>query len=493
MEVPWGRERLRIDVLREDVVRIKISRGGVFDETPTLAVVNDGGADFEVDGTTLRTAALEVDIETLDVRRADGTPVIESIEPYGTLNDAFWVRRKCRAEDAIYGLGEKTGRHNRRGRSFTLWNTDILNPHANAPFGGDGTEVDFDPYYVSIPFFHHHTADGQVAASFVDNGYRASVRLQQARRVLASASRAASTPSTSSPARRCQASSRPTRGSPAARPRRRCGRSAITSAAGRRTRRPTSRRSARRHRELDIPCDALWLDIEYMDGYRVFTWNTELFPDAPGMLARLREQGFRVITIIDPGVKHEPGYAVFDQALERDVLCRTEGGDIYIGEVWPGDTAFPDFVTEDGRRWWGELNAAHVQSGLAGIWNDMNEPATGAMPPERMRFDRGQRLARALAQPVRAADGDGHPRRPAGGDARAAHVHPLARRVRRHPALRRQLDGRQPGALGPPVAEHPDGQRLRALRPAVRRRRRRRLRTGTPTPSCSCAGCSTAR
>ena len=128
------------------------------------------------------------------------------------------------------------------------------------------------------------------------------------------------------------------------------------------------------------------------------------------MLERLREQGLRVITIIDPGVKHEPGYAVFDQALERDVLCRTEGGDIYIGEVWPGDTAFPDFVTEDGRAWWGELNAAHVQSGLAGIWNDMNEPATGAMPPERMRFDRGQRLARALPQPVRAADGDGHDR-----------------------------------------------------------------------------------
>ncbi len=72
------------------------------------------------------------------------------------------------------------------------------------------------------------------------------------------------------------------------------------------------------------------------------------------------------------------------------MLCRTEGGDVYIGEVWPGDTAFPDFVTEDGRQWWGELNAAHVQSGLAGIWNDMNEPATGAMAPERMRFNRGR-------------------------------------------------------------------------------------------------------
>src|SRR3954447_13373538 len=100
MERAWGRERLRVDVIRDDVVRFKISRGGVFDETPTMAVVSDSRAEFEVDGTTLRTAALEVDLETLDVRRADGTPVIESIEPYGTLNDAFWVRRSYWGEDA---------------------------------------------------------------------------------------------------------------------------------------------------------------------------------------------------------------------------------------------------------------------------------------------------------------------------------------------------------------------------------------------------------
>ena len=108
------------------------------------------------------------------------------------------------------------------------------------------------------------------------------------------------------------------------------------------------------------------------------------------MLKRLSEKGFRTITIIDPGVKHEPGYGVFDQAVERDVLCRTEGGDIYIGQVWPGNTAFPDFATQEAREWWGELNAAHVESGLAGIWNDMNEPATGNIDPRAMRFNRGR-------------------------------------------------------------------------------------------------------
>ena len=147
---------------------------------------------------------------------------------------------------------------------------------------------------------------------------------------------------------------------------------------------------AAQHRERQVPCDALWLDIDYMDGYRVFTWDEEKFPDPAGMLAGSTAEGFRVVTIIDPGVKHDPGYWVYDQALERDVLCRTEGGDHYIGQVWPGNTVFPDFVTEEARAWWGELNAAHVASGLAGIWNDMNEPATGSIDPLAMRFDRGR-------------------------------------------------------------------------------------------------------
>ena len=388
-------ERLRIDVVRDDVVRLKISRGGAFDEAPTFAVVGEPGpASFSVEFgevVRVRTAALVVTLGlepfALDVHRTDGSPVIESALPYATLNDAFEVRRRCAVGDAIYGLGEKTGSVNRRGRCFTLWNTDVLNPYAAAEFGGDRTSADFDPYYVSIPFFYHHTVDGQASASFIDNGYRAvydfgaeiAIRFeggQYTEYVFAGpripaileaytwlTGRAAPPPLWALGYHQCRWFD--------------YTQDAVEAIGA-------------RHRELGIPCDALWLDIEYMDGYRVFTWDTEKFPDPQGMLARLREQGLRVITIIDPGVKYEPGYAVFDAAVARDVLCRTEGGDIYVGEVWPGDTAFPDFVTEDARAWWGELNAAHVQSGLAGIWNDMNEPSTGVVPPERMLFDRGR-------------------------------------------------------------------------------------------------------
>jgi alpha-glucosidase len=318
---------------------------------------------------------------------------------YTTLNDQFAIRRRCQLDDAFYGLGEKSGRFNRRGRDFTLWNTDVLNPTATAEFTagrapddlrGDRTSTEFDPYYVSIPFFYHLAhGSSQTAAFFIDNGYRSTFDFAQADHY------------------RCQFRggqyteyifTAPTMPDILA---------AYTWLTGRMSLPPLwalgyhqcrwfhysqtdVEAIAARHRAQNIPCDVLWLDIEYMDGYRVFTWNEDLFPDAPGMLNRLAEQGFKTITIIDPGVKVEPGYWVFDQAIERDVLCKTEGDDIYIGQVWPGKTAFPDFVSPEGRQWWGELNAAHVASGLAGIWNDMNEPATGEIPPEAMRFGGGQ-------------------------------------------------------------------------------------------------------
>jgi alpha-glucosidase len=131
-----------------------------------------------------------------------------------------------------------------------------------------------------------------------------------------------------------------------------------------------------------------------MDEYRVFTWDKKRFPDPAAMLTKLREQGFRVITIVDPGVKYEPGYKIFDEGMARDVFCKTESCEVYVGQVWPGRTAFPDFAVEDVRKWWGELNAAHVRSGLAGIWNDMNEPATGEVPPDAMRFEHGRQTHR---------------------------------------------------------------------------------------------------
>jgi alpha-glucosidase len=411
-----GTEKLRVDVIDEDLVRIKISRGGAFDEKPTFALANEvelGATNFEIvtgdNLTTLKTTAIDVKLThepfAIDVYRKDGSAVFESVHDqkgawsYATLNDAFVIRRKVAKSDPIFGLGEKTGNFNRRGRDFTLWNTDVLNPTASGEFTeqydagdlrADNTSVEFDPYYVSIPFFYHQSAhDSKMSASFIDNAYRGfydftaddEIKIhfgggQYTEYVFAGPSMPRILEQ-------------------------------YTSLTGRTPLPPlwslgfhqcrwfgydqdAVERMVAKYREVDVPLDAFWLDIDYMDGYRVFTWNKKLYPDAPAMLKRLKDQGVRVITIIDPGVKFDPGYEVYDDGLENRVFALTEGGDTYIGQVWPGDTAFPDFANEKAREWWGELNAEHVKSGLAGIWNDMNEPATGNIDPMAMRFDRGQ-------------------------------------------------------------------------------------------------------
>ena len=149
-------------------------------------------------------------------------------------------------------------------------------------------------------------------------------------------------------------------------------------------------------REHDIPIDAIYLDIDYMDGYRVFTWNPDTFGDPAALTAKLRERGIRVITIVDPGVKADPDYRVYRDGLKRDVCARRTSGEVYHGEVWPGPSVFPDFTKKETRKFWAEHHAALLGEGVSGIWNDMNEPAdftgegfdrTGFTPPKELLLD----------------------------------------------------------------------------------------------------------
>ena len=135
------------------------------------------------------------------------------------------------------------------------------------------------------------------------------------------------------------------------------------------------REVARGFRERDIPCDVIYLDIHYMDGYRVFTWNEDRFPDPRRLISDLREQGFRVVTIVDPGVKVDDNYSVYTEGRERDLYCKTREGEEYHNVVWPGVCAFPDFTNPETRQWWGESQSVLTDAGVAGIWCDMNEPA----------------------------------------------------------------------------------------------------------------------
>ena len=135
------------------------------------------------------------------------------------------------------------------------------------------------------------------------------------------------------------------------------------------------REIARNFRERNIPCDTLYLDIDYMDGYRVFTWDRERFPEPEKLIAELREAGFNLVTIVDPGVKVDENYPVYAEGRKRDLYCKTREGEEYHNVVWPGTCAFPDFTNPETREWWGENHRVLLDAGVAGIWCDMNEPS----------------------------------------------------------------------------------------------------------------------
>ncbi|MEH2166587.1 MAG: glycoside hydrolase family 31 protein [Nostoc sp.] len=142
------------------------------------------------------------------------------------------------------------------------------------------------------------------------------------------------------------------------------------------------RELAKEFRQRRIPCDVIHLDIDYMRGYRVFTWSPQRFPNAAKLISDLAEDGFKTVTIIDPGVKYEPegNYDVFDRGLENDYFVRKADGTLFHGYVWPEKAVFPDFLRPDVCNWWADLHKSLTDIGVAGIWNDMNEPAINNRP-----------------------------------------------------------------------------------------------------------------
>ena len=149
---------------------------------------------------------------------------------------------------------------------------------------------------------------------------------------------------------------------------------------------------AQKFRDLKIPCDGIYLDIDYMDGFRCFTWNREYFPDPKRMVKELLDDGFKTIVIIDPGIKIDPDYWVYNEALENDYFCKRADGPYMIGKVWPGECAFPDYTNPEVREWWAGLFKELVgEIGVRGVWNDMNEPAVMEVPgktfPDDVRHD----------------------------------------------------------------------------------------------------------
>jgi len=129
------------------------------------------------------------------------------------------------------------------------------------------------------------------------------------------------------------------------------------------------------YRSRDLPLDAVYVDIDYMDAYKVFTWDPQRFPNPKVLTDEALRQGVRLVPIIDPGVKLEPGYRVYEEAREGDHLVRSSRGEVLVGEVWPNPAVFPDFTREEVQAWWATHFQGLVDAGIHGVWNDMNEPA----------------------------------------------------------------------------------------------------------------------
>jgi alpha-glucosidase len=116
-----------------------------------------------------------------------------------------------------------------------------------------------------------------------------------------------------------------------------------------------------------------------------------------GLTGDLLDMGIRLVTIIDPGVKIEKGYEVYDTGIEQGYFAIDKKGKVYENAVWPGDSVYPDFGQKKVRDWWGENHDVLIDAGVSGIWNDMNEPASfkGELPEDVVFFDDGRKSTHA--------------------------------------------------------------------------------------------------
>lgn len=353
-------------VLGGQVVRIRLVRSAKLDESRYQ--ITDGGA-----GTlpyhSWSVAKGDEQWPASEQLQSDAERAL--LEPYlhgwSIAPDKLRLTRPLTSEERIFGLGERTGSMNKRGQAFPIWNVDPPQKY------GPQTVT----MYTSIPFYLGLSpADGRAYGVLIDHTGRVEADIGQSNSSAVSMtvqgdSLVAYFFMRSSPAQILRQYTELT-GHMLLPPRwsighHQCRWSYLSE--------EQVRQVATTTRERQHPCDSIWLDIDYMDGYRDFTWNTSVFPDPKRMIDDLREQGIHLVTIIDPGVKADEHYAVYQQGLERDYFCRYQNGDLFIGNVWPGACAFPDYSQSRVRAWWGEQYQSLFELGVSGIWNDMNEPA----------------------------------------------------------------------------------------------------------------------
>lgn len=268
-----------------------------------------------------------------------------------------------------YGLGEKTGPLERRGTAVTMWNSDI-------PAYTSAT----DPLYQTIPFFLS-IRKGKAHGVFFDNTFWSSFDMGKESRDQYSFGAEGGELN-------YYVIAGPTPREVLERYSGLVGRMPLPPKwslgyqQSRWSYAPESRvrEIARGFRSHAIPCDVIYLDIDYMDGFRIFTWNRKNFPDPKRLVSDLAQDGFRIAVIMDPGIKADSSYAAYRSGLAGKHFLTYPDGRVFYGDVWPGRCAFPDFTSSAARTWWGDQMEDLVRIGVRGFWNDMNEPSVFNVP-----------------------------------------------------------------------------------------------------------------
>ncbi|MEQ2527941.1 TIM-barrel domain-containing protein [Bacillaceae bacterium CLA-AA-H227] len=272
--------------------------------------------------------------------------------------------KQMHENDHFYGFGEKSGHLDKRGEKLEMWNTDVYAPH----------NPETKALYESIPYFMT-LRDGKAHGIFFDNTFKTYFDLQSSEAHYSFSAEGGQLDyyvlAGPHPKKVLEQYTYLTGRMPLP-PKWSLGyhqsRYSYETEA-------EVRELAQNFIEKDIPVDVIHLDIHYMNGYRVFTFDKEKFPNPEQLIADLKEMGIRIVPIVDPGVKKDAEYPIYQEGVLGDHFCKYIEGDIYNGEVWPGVSAFPDFTEEKVRKWWGEKHAFYTSMGIEGIWNDMNEPA----------------------------------------------------------------------------------------------------------------------
>jgi alpha-glucosidase len=384
---------IRVTALTDSILRVRIAPGGHFPEDASWAVPHDvRGKSVPVrtaaDGFTTGAVAVHLEPATLGLRVTDlqGKTIVADLSDAVRLDGrGFHLRKAMPIDEHYFGMGDKTGLLDRRGYTFTNWNTDFF-----------GFSPSSDPIYKSIPFYIGVGGAGGSYGLFLDNTWRSTFDFGHAREGTLEISSVdgpidyylIAGPTTAEVVRRYSDLT---------------GRAPLTPewALGYQQSRwgyssdAEVREIAHQLREDRIPTDVIWMDIDYQDRYRPFTVNRTTFPDLKKLNTDLNGQGIRLVAITDLHIAYAPhqGYVPLEAGLAGNHFVHKSDGSLYVAPVWPGPAVFPEFTRAASREWWGNLYRDFVADGFAGFWNDMNEPAVFETPTKTMPLNNLHRVA----------------------------------------------------------------------------------------------------